>query len=60
MASISEFERTKPVKTMKKMKNALEKTKERAVHADSASEQIFLCELIELITDAIVALSSGE
>ena len=60
MASISEFERTKPVKTMKNMKTALKKTKERAVHADSPSEQIFLCELIEILTEAILALSSGE
>lgn len=59
-SNISEFERTKPTITMKKLKTVINKVYDRSAHAESRSEQLFLEELHKLLTDTVQSLKKGE
>ena len=60
MSNISEFERTKPTVTMRKLKIALNSVVERMKHAESRSERLFLTELHGFLFDTVDSLKKGE
>lgn len=58
--SISEFERTKPTVTMAKLNDAIQRTSERRIYAESSSEEIFLNTLLSVLKDTVQSLKKGE
>ena len=58
--NINEFERTKPTVTMLKLKTIINNVYDRATHAESHSEQIFLTELHKLLCETVQSLKKGE
>lgn len=59
-SSISEFERTKPVITMKKLKNCTSAIDERMARVETISEQIFLQNLHAALKDTVASFEKGE
>jgi hypothetical protein len=60
MSNISEFERTKPIVTMKNINAALNAVVDRMKNAESRSEQLFLNDLHGFLFDAKESLKKGE
>jgi hypothetical protein len=60
MPNISEFERTKPTVTMRKLKTSINKVSDRMKHVGSLSEVYFLEDLLESLKETVQSLKKGE
>ena len=60
MSNISEFERTKPTETMRKLKISLLLVESRMICAETRSEQLFLEDLKHLLIETMKHFKNGE